>query len=356
MLRKTGRAVVGILVTAVAVSLTACSGDTGIPQRTDWTSDPAYALLSAVPASTTTRYEIDLTSGTALNLLNAAQPTPLPTTGESGRPAPADFAWSNYSLTIPPCTGAGSYDVAWTVLLSGPLRSAVTVMTDGKPTQAGALSLCTGAVDASRLTGVGGSAPARSIEGVPGLTVEGGWLGYAQDQDRLIYAGPTVPESTMAALAGRRAVAGSLADDPQVRLVVAALGEADTAVIGTVLVRGSGGFGSAAESIAAAQRASGKTLPAAELAGLGWRRVDGLIGDALFVTVYPTAAAAQTAAQVLTTLWGMPDTKAAKDFPGARTTVTDRTVVTVVSGVDPHRYDLRAARALFYPGYQTAPL
>lgn len=355
MFRKCVRAMVGLVAAVLLGSTTACSGAAGTAVPMDWTGDPAYQLLNWIPASTSARFEIDLTNASALNLLNSAQATPLPTTGPSGRAPAADFAWTNYTLVMPPCLGDANYGTGWMSLYRQPVRSAVTVWAGGEPTPSSAIGLCAADIDTAGVTEFDKTGTAESVNGVPGFQTEGAWIGYQTNPGRLLYIGrdssKSLTEATAANMVAGKPVSGSLAQDPDVELTVSALGRTDTAVLGTILLRAPGALGPDSNSIQAAQQAAGKTMPVPSLGGLGWRRTNGLTGDAVFVTVYSTPAAAQTAADVLRALWGLSDTKSAKQFPGARTTVTDRAVVTVVPGVDPHAYDLRTARAMYYPGY-----
>ena len=346
-------AATAVLATAV---LTGCSaGESGAPQRADWSTASVYPALRSIPADEKALWDISLVDPGALNRLNQFADRPLPSTAvtSGGRP-PAESTWTRASLSGSGCAFLDGLQRPQSAVRTGPPGPMLSVYF-GKPSPAALLAVCAGDVDTARLGDVvGDDAAPTARSGVDGYGDDTIWVGH---RDSLTYlVGSDVPAATAdAVLTGTPVASGSLADDPGVQAVLAATPRAAVIEMGTVLTGmnrdGPGASKQLDALVADVETTTGKQLPAPIFGGYGWTPGADANGTGTFVTCYASVTEAADAAAVLTAVWPKAPDSA---FATAVTAASDRVVRTDVPGVESNEFDLRTLRLLSYPGFHGA--
>ena len=130
------------------------------------------------------------------------------------------------------------------------------------------------------------------------------WIGYRPSDQHRFYLGTLVPKTTQEAVVNKTAVSGSLADDPDVRAVLAIAGTSPSVIMGNELLAGSDFQQKRQQQeISAAASQAGQTWPTATFAGYAWTPTAGAKGTAQFITLYASHQEAAAAAAVLNKIW-----------------------------------------------------
>lgn len=337
------RGAIGAVVLLGAAVLSGCASEPGTAVAQDWTASPVYGGLRSIPAGNDSKFEIGLVSASKLNALNAVDKNPKETTAPgTGMRPPSEYAWTNYAISGSVCGMLESQYSTTPGFRTGPPGDMLSVY-NGTVDPDQMIGVCQGDVDLTKLKGT-----AKTVGGVAGYDVNGIWLGSTKE---LTYQfGDKVSEALRDAVLAGSTGAGTLADDPDVKAVLAANPQAAAIEMGRIFV-GISSFRSKSplgDLLAAAQTAQGKTLPQPTFGGYGWTSTDGLKGTGTFVTRYASTADATTAAALLSALWPKAtDTP----FTAATTTSENETVITRLPNVTVTDFNLRNLRIADYPGY-----
>ena len=322
----------------------------------DWTDSAALAALGSIPATFDAKYHISLLDPGPLNVVGLVGGDAGPTTAAStgGRP-PAESAWLSTSTSDQIC-GLVLDD------RSAPARTTAPDMmlslwwggTDAEQK----LGVCQGAIDPAALGDPDlrdGAVSAQTVSGVNGYRGQHGWAGYRASPPVSYLVGSDIPDDTRTAVLAGTAVAGSLAEDRQVRAVLDAAPHAAMVDMGTVYLERNmlGAPDEITAALTTAMRTAGVTqLPVPEFAGYAWTPGTRTVGTATFVTTYGSTQEAQAVDAVLIAVWpALADT----EFAGAGTRVDGQVVTTTMADVGPGEFGLRDRSILDYPALVTGP-